>query len=292
MKPAFTNQAPTTNKAPLAVVCAAGSLPFAVADAAIAQGRSVVLFALDGIADKKRVTNYPHRWAAIGRFGSVVSEARKLGCREVVFVGSLVRPPIWKLRLDFKTILMLPGLIASFRGGDNHLLTNVGRYAETLGFRVLGAHEVAPQILIPEGILTKRQPSQHELADIRRGFDFLRATGPFDVGQAAVIASNHIWAMEGIEGTDAVLARIADLRDTGRIAATKGTGVLVKAAKPGQDRRFDLPAVGPKTVEGVVRAGLAGIAVRAGETLAADVEEMVASADRENIFIYGVEATP
>jgi DUF1009 family protein len=108
------------------------------------------------------------------------------------------------------------------------------------------------------------------------------------MGQAAVVAANHVLAVEAAEGTDAMLARIAELRARGRIAAPSGTGVLVKAPKPGQDRRFDLPAIGPRTVEEAAQAGLAGIAVVAGETIVAELAAVAMAADRAKIFVVGI----
>jgi DUF1009 family protein len=125
-------------------------------------------------------------------------------------------------------------------------------------------------------------------SDIARGFDLIKALGPFDVGQAAVVADNHVLAVEAAEGTDRLLARVAELRDAGRVAIPHGVGVLVKTPKPGQDLRFDLPAIGPQTVANAARAGLAGIAVAAGNTIIAEPAAVVAAADRAGIFLAGV----
>jgi DUF1009 family protein len=116
--------------------------------------------------------------------------------------------------------------------------------------------------------------------------------GPFDVGQGAVVAANHVLAVEAAEGTDGMLARIAELRERGRIPTPAGSGVLVKAPKPGQDRRFDLPAIGPRTVAEAKRAGLAGIAVVAGSTIIAEPGEVARAADAANIFVYGIPDRP
>jgi UDP-2,3-diacylglucosamine hydrolase len=118
----------------------------------------------------------------------------------------------------------------------------------------------------------------------------LEATGPFDMGQAAIVADNHVLAVEAIEGTDAMLRRIAELRAQGRIAAPAGAGVLVKAPKPQQDRRFDLPAIGPRTVEEVARAGLAGIAVVAGGAVVAEPAAVATAADKAKVFVVGIKA--
>ncbi|HEX5508824.1 MAG TPA: DUF1009 domain-containing protein, partial [Pseudolabrys sp.] len=155
---------------PLAIICGGGSLPFAVADAATKRGRRVVLFAIRGAADPERIEQYPHQWGSVGQFGRLQRMLNDAGCREVVFIGSLVRPALWQLRLDFKTLTLLPRLAAAFRGGDNHLLSGVGDIFERNGFHLLGAHEVAPEILMPEGALGKTHPSDQDRNDIETGF--------------------------------------------------------------------------------------------------------------------------
>ena len=161
---------------------------------------------------------------------------------------------------------------------------------EEQGLRVLGAHEVAPEILMPLGPLGGRQPSETDRSDIARGLALLRATGPFDVGQAVVISDNRVLAVEAADGTDLMLERLAELRDKGRILARKGGGVLIKAPKPMQDRRIDLPSVGPRTVEGIARAGLAGIAVVAGSTIVAEPGRIATVADKAGVFVIGIPA--
>jgi UDP-2,3-diacylglucosamine hydrolase len=273
---------------PLALVCGGGSLPLAVADLVVARGRKVLLFPIRGTADGAGVERYTHHWMHLGQVAKLMRLARAANCRDVVFIGSLVRPSLWRVRFDFKTLLMLPRIVAAFRGGDDHLLSRVGRFFEESGFRVLGAHEVAPEILVPEGTLGRVQAGERDRADIALGLDYLRATGPFDVGQAVVVAGRHVLAVEAAEGTDQMLERIGALRASGRIRASTVGGVLVKAPKRGQDRRFDLPSIGPQTVEGIVRAGLAGIAVTAGETIVAEPERLVQAADRAKVFVVCV----
>ncbi len=282
------NAAPITGQGPLAMICGGGSLPLAVAAAVAARGREVVLFPLRGAAEGTAVERFTHHWVHIGQIGKFMRVARAAGCRDVVFIGALVRPSIWQTRPDLGGLMMLPRALKAFRGGDNHLITGMGRLLEQEGFRLLGAHEVAPEILIPEGTLGHAQPTEHDRADIALGLEYLHAAGPFDIGQAAVVAGRHILAVEAIEGTDQMLERVAALRANGRLRASAGTGVLVKAPKPGQDRRFDLPTMGPQTVENAARAGLAGIAVVAGATIMAEPDRLVQAADKAKLFVIGV----
>jgi hypothetical protein len=136
--------------------------------------------------------------------------------------------------------------------------------------------------------LGRHEPSPRDRADVARALKVIAALGPFDVGQAVVVANDHVLAVEAAEGTDNLLARIAELRVQGRVTTAVGVGVLVKAPKPGQDRRFDLPAIGSRTIENVARAGLAGLAVAAGNTIVAEPAQVIAAADREKIFVVGV----
>ncbi len=282
--------APATPEGPLAIICGGGSLPLTVAESVTKRGRPVVLFLLHGAADVTMAERFPHHWMYIGQLGRFFRLARAEGCREVVFIGALVRPSIWQVHPDLKGLTFLLQVLAAYRGGDNHLLSGMGQLLEQQGFTLRGAHEVAPEILVPQGALGSRQPSQRDRADIDLGLDYLRATGSFDVGQAVVVAGKHVLAVEAAEGTDQMLARIVEMRANGRVRAAAGSGVLVKAPKHGQDKRFDLPSIGPRTVEEVVRAGLAGIAVTAGSTIVAEPERLIAAADRANIFVIGTPA--
>jgi hypothetical protein len=280
----------SSQEGPLALICGGGSLPLAVADFVAARGRKVLLFPLRGIANPDDYARREHTLVRIGQFGTFERVARAAGCREMVLIGSLVRPSFWQLRFDWSTVKLIPRIAAAFVGGDDYLLSSVAKLIEEKGFRVCGAHEVAPEILVPEGTLGRVPASERDRADIALGLDFLRATGGFDVGQAVVVAGKHVLAVEAAEGTDDMLARVAQMRANGRVRAPARTGVLVKAPKPGQDQRFDLPSIGPQTVDGVARAKLAGIAVVAGSTIIAKPQRLISAADHANIFVIGAPA--
>jgi DUF1009 family protein len=167
-------------------------------------------------------------------------------------------------------------------------LSGIGGVLEREGFRLVGIRDVAPQLLMPVGCLTRAAPDADANADIAKGRELLRALSPFDIGQGVVVIDGHVVAVEDIEGTDGLLARVARLRGEGRIRARAGRGVLVKAPKSGQDLRFDLPTTGLRTVEGAAAAGLAGIAAIAGHTIAADAQAMIEAADRAGLFVTGL----
>jgi len=272
----------------LAIICGGGSFPGAVADAVARRGRRPVMFGIKGWAEAKVIERYAHHWIAIGQAGRFFRLAHAENCREVLFIGTVLRPPITHLRLDWQTIKLMPRVVRAFRGGDDNLLSGIAGVAETGGLRVIGVHDVAPELFVPEGVLGRYQPSGRDKADIARALKVIATLGPFDIGQAAIVANNHVLAVEAAEGTDNMLARIAELRRLGRVTSPPGVGVLVKAPKPGQDRRFDLPSIGPRTIENVARAGLAGLAVAADSTMIAEPELVTAEADRAKIFFVGI----
>jgi DUF1009 family protein len=281
----------------LAIICGGGSFPLAVAEAASRAGRPVHLFALRGMADPG-VEAFPHSWVAFGQFGKLCAEMRRRGCRDVVFIGYVLRPHLRDVKFDWPMVRQLPRIFRMLRGGDNHLLTGVGEAFEDEGFRLLGAHEVAPEILVPPGRLGRVAPSREQFGDIDIGRRALATMGPLDIGQGVVVIGHHVVAVEAAEGTDLMLARCAELRRIGRIRAASPSGVLVKGPKSTQDQRFDLPSLGVATVEGAQKAGLSGIAVEAGGVIAADLAGIIRAADAAGLFLYGyahdaaVEAGP
>jgi UDP-2,3-diacylglucosamine hydrolase len=272
----------------VALICGGGALPGAVADAIARRGLRPVMFAIRGWADPKIVERHAHHWIALGQAGRFLRLARAEQCREAVLIGALLRPPLTKIRLDWYTLRLMPSLVRTFRGGDDRLLSGIAGLFEQAGVRIIGVADVAPEVVVPEGVLGRHQPTARDRADIARALAMIAALGPFDVGQAAVVADNHVLAVEAAEGTDNMLSRLVDMRAERRVTTASGTGVLVKAPKPDQDRRFDLPAIGPHTIANAARAGLGGIAVVAGHAIIAEPSETIAAADRAGIFLVGV----
>jgi UDP-2,3-diacylglucosamine hydrolase len=275
---------------PIGLIAAGGVMPFAVAESLAARGIKPVLFALRGACDSARVERFRHHWISIGQLGRAEKLFRAENCRDLVFIGTLVRPALSEIRLDWAAVRVIPRVLAAFRGGDDHLLSGIGRILEQHGFRMVGIKDVAPDLLMPEGCLTLKSPDQHATADIVKGRDVLRALSPFDIGQATVVIDGHVVGVEDIEGTDGLLARVARLRAEGRIRAGTARGVLVKAPKSGQDLRFDLPTMGPRTVEGAAAAKLAGIAIVAGNTIVVEPQAVIEAADAARLFVTGLSA--
>ena len=191
-----------------------------------------MLFPIRGWADPAQVEKYPHCWLALAQVDRFLRRARAEGCRDVAFIGTAVRPPFRALRVDWGMFRLLPRVWRMFRGGDDHLLSGVVKMFEEHGFRILGAHEVAPEILVPGG--HARQPravasatAPTSRAPSRCCTRWARTTS----ARRRSSRDNHVLAVEAAEGTDGMLARVAELRARGRIPTPAGTGVLVKARK-------------------------------------------------------------
>lgn len=270
----------------LGVIACGGAMPLTVCEAAVAQGRRVHVVGFTGHADP-RIATFPHDWVRLGQLGHLIGALRKAGCEDVVIIGTLRRPNIWKSGIDLGFFRHLPTILSLTReGGDDSLLKRVVRFFEGQGFRVRGAHEIAPSLVAPSGPLGSIAPEPEAEGDIARGFALLAALAPFDVGQSAVVARGHVLAVEAAEGTDAMLKRCAELKQWG---GRRRAGVLVKAPKHGQEMRVDMPVIGPRTVELAAAAGLAGIAVASGKVMIAEQAEMIDLADRQGVFVFGTE---
>lgn len=271
----------------IAVICGGGGFPAAVAEAAQASGQEILLVGLRGIADET-ITRFPHEWVRLGEIGGLLKLLKARGVARMAFVGGLTRPELSELRLDWGAVKRLPEIARALKGGDDHTLRGIIGIFESEGLQVVGVDAVAPSLLASAGAMAGGAPEAEAQADLKQALSLLDALSSFDCGQAAVVAHNRVIAIEAAEGTDAMLARVAELRGNGRFRGKGPTGVLVKAPKRGQDLRIDLPAIGPATVEAAARAGLAGVAVAAGRVLVLDRPACVAAAKSAGLFLWGV----
>jgi len=258
-------------------------LPGQVARAAVAAGRRVFIVGLEGFASAAVLAPYPHRFARIGAAGMIRDLLRAHGCQDLVLIGAIRRPSILELRPDAEGAKMLARIGRAAFAGDDGLLAAVVRVLGEDGFRVLGAQEILREAQAPAGLLTRTAPDAQALADIRRGVAVARALGGVDVGQGCVVQQGLVLAVEAIEGTDAMLARC------GPLARPGPGGVLVKLVKPGQERRADLPTIGPDTIRAAAAAGLRGIAYEAGGALLADRTGTLALAEETGLFVLGLD---
>jgi hypothetical protein len=273
----------------IALIAGNGTLPCQIADGLAASGREFRIVAIKGEADQHTQARADTQlgWGEIGRLYKFLQQT---DCREVLLIGGVSkRPDFTSILGDFGTLKRLPTIIRALAGGDDSLLTKVIRLFEDEGYRVVGIKDVAPQLLAASGVLGSVRPKADDWADVGLALKATEKLGELDIGQAAVAVGGRVVALEGAEGTDAMLERCAELRRIGRIRSRGRAGVLVKTAKPNQDLRVDLPAVGPRTIDLAVSAGLAGIAVEASGALIAESDETIRKADQAKLFLIGID---
>jgi hypothetical protein len=274
---------------PLAIIAGGGSVPLHVVAAALAEGRKVLLLGIEGEADQ-RIADYPHAWFSWGQIGRLEKLLAEHGTRDLVLVGGVkARPDFKRFRPDLGTVRILPKILSMMANGDNTLLTGTIRIFEAWGYSIVGAHEVAPDLVAVPGVVAGSAPRGSDLDDVRVAIAAARGIGALDAGQAAVAVGGRVVALEAAEGTDAMLGRVATLREMGRIKWSGRAGVLAKCAKPQQDLRVDMPTIGPDTVAGAAAAGLAGIAIEAGQVMIVDRGETLRRAKEAGVFIFAVD---
>lgn len=271
---------------PLGVAAGGGTLPRMVVEAAVRSGWAPhVLAVADGIGADWN--GHPARRMPWGRLGDGLRWLQASGVRRLVLCGTVsARPDFRSILPTLRTLLLMRQILTVIRGGDDNLLRAAAAAFEAKGFDVLAVQAIAPELVAPEGRIAGPMPLDEDQAAIARGFAAARALGGLDIGQAAVASRDRVIALEGIEGTREMLARVSELRRRRRIGRSERC-VLVKCRKPGQDDRFDLPTIGVSTVAEAAEAGLVGIALSAGRSLLLGIDDIGKAAREHGIFVLG-----
>lgn len=269
-----------------AIIAGQGALPGALVAALSAAGQSHVIGSLEGFPP-----DLPGETPAMFRIERLVPFLDHLadqGVTRVCFAGAIRRPRIEPELFDARSATLVPRILGALQAGDDAVLRAVAAIFEDWDFAVVGAEEIAPDLVPGAGVLTGA-PSDADRRDAARAADILSAVGPLDIGQGAVVAQGLCLAIETLPGTDAMLAFVADHAAGLRADPKGGRGVFYKAPKPGQDRRFDLPTLGPVTVRAAAAAGLAGIAWEAGGAILLDRRATQAEAEARGLFLWARE---
>lgn len=271
----------------LGIVAGGGELPRAIAESARKGGREVFVLALAGMTGEW-AQGFPNETVALGELGRAFRAFRAHDCCDITLAGKVQRPKFSEIKLDARAVLAAPRVIAAALRGDDALLRSVVDMFEREGLKVVGAAEAAPDLIAKAGVMGRVKPTSENESDVVLALRIARAMGEFDVGQAAIVCAGLPLAVEAAEGTDATIARVASLPEHFRGTRAKPRGVLVKAPKPIQDRKTDLPVIGVETIRNAHAAALAGIAVESGGALIVDKDAVVAEADKLGLFLMGV----
>ncbi len=272
----------------LAIVAGRGALPRMIAEDCARRGRSYRVVRFPGIA-LDWAESHPVLPAVFEKPGRLFADLADAGCGSVTFAGGMARPELNPLRFDLTMLRLAPRVIAGLRGGDDRLLRLLAGILEGQGLTLVPAQAILTDLLAEPGVPTRARPSEADRADAARAAAIVAALGAVDVGQGAVVAQGICLGVETIQGTDAMLAFVALDGARYRPDRDGARGVLVKAPKPGQDWRMDLPAIGPDTIRAAAAAGLAGVVVEAGGVLILGRDETVAAADAAGLFLWARE---
>lgn len=270
--------------APIGLVAGAGRFPVFFAEKAAQFGKRVVCVGLRGLADPVlQQSSYRFRWCSIAQIGRTIRFLRREGVRWFVMAGKVEKKQIigspWRiLRLmpDLRTIRMWYRRRRDNR--DDSLLLTVIDEMERDGLKCASALDLCPELLAPPGVLTARKPTAAEWEDIEFGWELAKEMGRLDIGQSVMVREKAVLAVEAIEGTDEAIRRAGEL-------CPRGGFTVVKVAKPNQDRRFDVPTVGPTTIRTIREAGAAVLAIEAGQTIILDAAETIGLANQWRIAI-------
>ena len=283
----MTNRQDTRNR--LAIIAGGGQLPHHVAAAAAAAGEKPFVIALENEADDDW-SGFDHVRLGAGNFARLRALFKDKTIDRVVMSGSVSkRPDISDLRPTWRTFAKLPSILKKIAsGGDNSVLTMVIDLIEAENVRVVAVQDIVPGLIARPGPVGQISPTKQDLQSIEAAMQAAVMLGKLDIGQGAVAVGGRVVALEGPEGTDAMLNRVKELRQAGRISASR-KGVLVKLCKPQQDLRVDLPSIGLSTLKNAKAAGLAGIALEAGRSIVMEEQAIRQFADDEGLFVTGLE---
>lgn len=269
----------------LAIISGGGELPRLIAQKCREAGRNyrVVTF---GDVKLDWLDGHPHITAAFETLGPLFSALSDANCDEVVFAGAMKRPSLDPDKFDADGIALASILLSKKATGDDATLRAITAFFESHGFQVVGAHKILTNLLPTAGVLSDASPNAADIADTARAVEIVNVLGKADVGQGAVVAQGICLALESIQGTDEMLRFVANTRGGFTPNPKGGKGILLKAPKPNQDLRVDLPAIGPETIRSAANAGLAGVVITAGGVMVLDLATTISEADRLGVFLW------
>lgn len=264
----------------IGIIAGNGRFPFLVAEEAKRAGCRVVVAALEQEADPTlEKWSDAFLWVKIGELKKLTNFFKKEEVHEAMMAGKIEKVRLFKenVRFDFDMMAMLVKLKDH---KDDSLLGGIANYLYEKGIVLQDSTLFLKKEMPGPGVLGKNKPSKAIMENIQLGFEMAKKIAGADIGQTVVIKNKAVLAVEAIEGTDEAIRRGAALGN--------GKVIVVKIAKPNQDMRFDVPAVGLKTLERLIEAQAAGFAFEAHKTLFIGKDIFVEKANRAGIVLYGV----
>lgn len=262
------------------IICGGTDLAEVTIRSAQARGMNPVIIAVENEADERLGSLFPNvHWLKVGNIGRAIDIFKREGVEECLMIGRVDHRRIFE-NINFdKELYKVYTALKDHRA--NSLLEAFIKVFEETGLKFLDTTEYLKEYLAPDAIIGKVQPDEKMTADVRLGWELAKKIGQMDIGQAVIVKDRAVVAVEAIEGTDELIKRSKKL--------CPGGAVLVKVAKPKQDFRFDMPVVGPQTIQNLAEVKAAALAVEAGATIIINLPEMTRIADENGIVFWGVK---
>ncbi len=265
----------------LGIIAGDGSLPRHVYDACIESKTDVVVIGLDHETNYEIFADVEVSRFPVYKVSKILKKLKDENVSHVTLAGKVKRADIPRLLLDIKGAKLFAQIV-KYGLADNSILQTIIRFIEKEGFEIIAPEKVANEIVLGKGALTKAKPNKAALSDIKQGLKVLKGIATFDVGQSLVIQNGLVLGVEAAEGTDELLKRCGEIKQSG------DGPILIKISKPKQDRRVDLPCIGPETIKNAAMYGFKGVAAEAGSALILDEVSTIKLANQNKIFIVGV----
>jgi len=269
----------------LAIISGRGDLPRLLAHECQRTGRRYSVVEFENIP-LNWTSGHPVIPTVFEQTGQLIERMQQANCQEIVMAGAMNREKIDACKLDGKGRELAAVLIETMKAGDDAMLGSIIKFFEANGFDVLAAQDVLPSLIPQSGVLTNFEPSDDDMFDAARAAEIVSGLGGLDVGQAAVVGQGVCLGLESVQGTDTMLAFVQHTRDGYSPDLNGARGVLVKAPKPGQDLRIDLPTIGPDTIQNAHNAGLSGVVIEAGGVMVLRRAETVSLANKLGMFLW------
>ncbi len=269
-------------KEKIGIIAGEGVLPIEICKSLMESHAEIAICSFRESNEFFEISRIPHLAASFGKVQQIIDFFKKHEIQKIILAGSLKRPDFSSLKIDFTGTKLLAEIMKAKLIGDDNLLKIVIQFLEKQNFKIVASQEICPELLMPSGVLTIKKPTEKNLADIKIATDFLKATSSFDVGQAVIISSGVIIAVEAAEGTDEMIKR-------SKIFCHKQkSAILVKTLKINQELRVDLPSIGLQTAVHAKDIGLEGVAISSFGAFLLEKENLIKFANENGLFIVGI----
>lgn len=267
----------------LAIIAGNGDLPKLIIKDCEQKKKDFVVILVAGESNHEEYKKYNSHIIEIGFVSKALKILKENKVKDIVFAGGVKKPSFSAVKVDKKGAILLSKIVANKIFGDDNILTTITKFFAKEGFNIVGVDELINDIVVKKGVLTRTKPKKSDLENIEIGQNSLKTMSNLDIGQAIAIQQKQIIAIEAIEGTDELIKRCK------KLAFTKGLkAILVKIKKENQNSKIDLPTIGVKTINNLIKSNFSGIAFKAGSTLVIDKKKVIDLADKNGLFVVSI----